>query len=63
MNNLSFISNNVKEIQAILKWIKLFEYLKNYVTSNGFFLFKKYAIPLKMKKYGVKNLKVSFLSW
>ena len=38
MNNLSFISNNVKGIQAIFrpKRIKMFEYLKNYVTSNGF---------------------------
>ena len=36
MNNLSFISNNVKGLQAISKRIKIFEYLKNYVTSNGF---------------------------
>ena len=35
MNNLSFISNNVKGIQAISKRIKIFEYLKNCVTSNG----------------------------
>ena len=36
MNNLSFISNNVKGLQAISKRIKIFENLKNYVTSNGF---------------------------
>ena len=36
MNNLSFISNNVKGLQAISKRIKISEYLKNYVTSNGF---------------------------
>ena len=36
MNNLSFIFNNVKGIQVISKPIKIFEYLKNYVTSNGF---------------------------
>ena len=36
MNNLSFTSKNVKGIQAISKRIKKFEYLKNYVTSNGF---------------------------
>ena len=31
-----FISNNVKEIQNSVKRIKLFEYLKSYVTGNGF---------------------------
>ena len=36
MNNLSVIFNNVKGIQVISKWIKIFEYLKNYVTSNRF---------------------------
>ena len=39
MNNLSFISNNVKGIQAIPKQIEILEYLKNYITSNGFILF------------------------
>ena len=36
MNNLNFISNNVKGLQAISKRIKIFEYLTNYVTTNGF---------------------------
>ena len=31
MNNLRFISNNVKRLQAISKRIKIFKYLKNYV--------------------------------
>ena len=35
MNNLTFISNNVKGIQTISKRIKIFEYLKNYVTTNS----------------------------
>ena len=35
MNNLSFISNNVKGLQVISKRVKIFDYLKNYVTSNG----------------------------
>ena len=35
MNNLSFISNNVKGSQVISKRIKIFEYLKYYVISNG----------------------------
>ena len=33
---ITFISNNVKEIQNSVKRIKLFEYLKSYVTGNGF---------------------------
>ena len=48
MNNLSFISINVKELQAVSKRIKIFEYLKNYVTSNGF-------IFLQEKHYSVKD--------
>ena len=35
-DNLIFISNNVKGIQFTEKRIKLFEYLRNYVTPNGF---------------------------
>ena len=33
---ITFISNNVKEIQNSVKRIKLFEYLKSYVTGVGF---------------------------
>ena len=43
MNNLSFISNNVMGIQATSKRIKIFEYQKNYVTSNVSFFFKKHS--------------------
>ena len=35
-NLITFISNNVKEIQTSQKRIKLFEYLKSYVATNGF---------------------------
>ena len=34
--NLKFISNNVKGIQKSEKRIKIFEYLKNSITPNGF---------------------------
>ena len=51
MTNISFISNNVKGIQAILKRIKIFKYLKNYVPSNGF-------IFLQEKHSSVKDEKV-----
>ena len=46
-NNLSFISNNAKEIQAISKRIKIFEYLKNYVTSNGFIFLQEIHSSIK----------------
>ena len=35
-NNLNFVSNNVKGLQVRDKIIKLFEYLKNCISSNGF---------------------------
>ena len=50
MNNWSFISNNVKGIQAISKGIKIFEYLKNYVTSNGFIFLQETHSSVKDEK-------------
>ena len=50
MNNLSFISNNVKGLQAISKRIKIFEYLKNYVTSNGFIFLQEPHSSVKDEK-------------
>ena len=50
MNNLSFISNNVKGLQAISKRIKIFEYLKNYVTSNGFIFLQETHSSVKDEK-------------
>ena len=35
-SEITFISNNVKGIQNSVKRIKSFEYLKSYVTGNGF---------------------------
>ena len=35
-DNLKFISNNVKGIQKSEKRIKIFEYLKNSISPNGF---------------------------
>ena len=34
--NYNFISNNVKGIKASEKRLKLFEYLRNNINSNGF---------------------------
>ena len=62
MNNLSFISNNVKRVQAISKRIKIFEYLKNCVTSNGFIFLQEKTLPSKMRMYGMTKSKDSFFS-
>ena len=50
MNNLSFISNNVKVLHAISKGIKIFEYLKNYVTSNDFIFLQDADSSIKDEK-------------
>ena len=50
MNNLSFISINVKGLQAVSKRIKIFEYLKNYVTSNGFIFLQETHSSVKDEK-------------
>ena len=56
MINIRFISNNVKGFQPISKRIKIFEYLKNYVTSNGFiFLQEKYS-SVKDEKLWIDEL-------
>ena len=47
MNNLRFISSNVKWLQAVSERIKIFEYLKNYVTSNGFIFLQETHSPVK----------------
>ena len=63
MNNLSFICNNVKGILAISKQIKIFEYLKNFVSLQMVsFFFKKHTSMLQMKSYGWVNLKGSYFS-
>ena len=50
MNNLSLISINVKGLQAVSKWIKIFEYLKNYITSNGFIFLQETHSSVKHEK-------------
>ena len=37
-------------MQAISKWIKIFEYLKNYVTSNGFIFLQETQSSVKDEK-------------
>ena len=50
MNNLTFISNNLKGIQTISKRIKIFEYLKNYVTTNSFIFLQGIRSSIKDQK-------------
>ena len=50
MNNLDFISNNVKGLRAISKRIKILEYLENYVTSNGFIFLEETHPSVKDEK-------------
>ena len=51
-DNLTFISNNVKGFQTSEKRIKLFEYLRNYVSANGFvFLQETHSSPRDEKKW------------
>ena len=35
-NYVQFISNNVKGLQSLEKRIKVFEYLENCISNNGF---------------------------
>ena len=59
---LNFISNNVKGLQNSTKRIKIFEYLKNKVTSTVLFFYKKLIQIKTAKKAGPTNLKDNFFS-
>ena len=51
-NDIAFITNKVKGIQTSQKRIKLFEYLKSCVTSNGFvFLHETHSSISDEKKW------------
>ena len=47
---LNFISNNVKGLQNSLKRIKIFEYLKNNLGSNGFLFLQEIHSSLSFGK-------------
>ena len=49
-NNLNFVSNNVKGLQGRDKRIKLFEYLKNCISSNGFMFLQETHSSLNVEK-------------
>ena len=50
MNNICFISNNVKGLRVISKRIKIYEYLKNCVTSNGIIFLQETHSSVKDEK-------------
>ena len=54
---LHFISNNVKGLPNSLKRIKIFEYLKNNLGSNGFLLLQETYSSLADQKKWVDELK------
>ena len=54
---LHFISNNVKGLQNSLKRIKIFECLKNNLSSNGFLILQKTHSSLADEKKQADELK------
>ena len=47
---ITFISNNVKGIQTSQKRMKLFEYLKSYVVTNGFVFLQETHSTIRVEK-------------
>ena len=54
---LQFISNNVKGLQNSLKSIKIFEYLKNNLGSNGLLFLQETHSSLADEKKWADELK------
>ena len=54
---LHFVSNNVKGLQNSFKGIKIFEYLKNDLGSNGFLLLHQTHSALADEKKWMDELK------
>ena len=57
---LNFICNNTKGLKDKGKRMKVFEYLKNHIHSNGFVFFTRNTFVSVSKKYGVAILKESY---
>ena len=62
---LQFISNNVKGLQNSLKSIKIFEYLKSNLGSNGFLFLQETYSSLADEKKWADELKepIFFFTW
>ena len=50
-NYIQFISNNVKGLQSLKKRIKVFEYLKNYISIMGLFLQETHSTVYDEKRW------------
>ena len=60
---IHFVSNNVKGLQHSLKRIKIFEYLKKNLRSNGFLLLQQIHSSLADEKKWADELKRPFFTW
>ena len=61
---LHFMSDNVKELQNSLKRIKIFEYLKKNLGSNGFLLLQETHSSLADEKKWADELEGPiFFTW
>ena len=61
-DNLKFISNNVKGIQKSEKRIKIFEYLKNSISRNGFIFLQETHSFVNDEKRWCDELNGSYFS-
>ena len=61
-DNLKFISNNVKGIQKSEKRIKIFEYLKNSISPNGFIFLQEIHSSVNDEKRWCDELNGSYFS-
>ena len=61
-DNLKFISNNVKGIQKSEKRIKIFEYLKNSISPNGFIFLQETHSSVNDEKRWCNELNGSYFS-
>ena len=62
---LQFISNNVKELEKSLKRIKIFQYLKNNLGSEGFLFLQETHSSLADDKKWADESKgpIFFFTW
>ena len=59
-NNLNFVCNNVKGLQGKDERIKIFKYLKNCISSNGFVFLQETHSSLKDEKGGLMISRVGY---
>ena len=60
-DNLKFISNNAKGIQKSEEIIKIFEYLKNSISSSGFIFLQETHSSVDDKNGGATSLMAVYI--